>query len=172
MGNESQSSKDAVEKKLVKAESSLQSFTKWQKDLASLQRAIKKDGSAELRMRLRMRIAELIENIEIFGRGLKDNECRVKFGRIKTLFDNRSQKFLRPKKELDEFARYITHRITNSKQGRFIRIHFKSGSIVEFWPTGSIPYNLIFWTGKDGNIDWDYTGNHFKWLWDGFKTVS
>lgn len=164
--------KDADEQELVKAESSLQSFAKWKRNLSTLRRAIKKDGNAELRMRLRMHIAELIENIEIFGYGLKDNECRVRFGRIETLFDD--EKKTRPvrEKELIEFARYITKRITNSKQGRFIRIHFKSGSIVEFWPDGSIPYNLTFWTGKDGKIDWDYKGNDFRWLWDDFKAVS
>lgn len=159
------------EKELVKTESSLQSFTKWKRDLVSLRKAIKKDGSAELRMRLRMRIAELIENIEIFGHGIKENECRVKFGRIGTLFDDKKTRPVR-EKELTEFAEYIAHRITNSKRGRFIRIHFKSGSIVEFWPDGSIPYNLTFWTGKDGNIDWDYKGNNFRWLWDDFKAVS
>ncbi len=60
------------ERELRTAESSLKSFTKWKKDLATLQKEIKKDNSVELRMQLRLHLRELIDKIEVFSVGFKE----------------------------------------------------------------------------------------------------
>jgi len=59
------------ERELRKAESSLQSFTKWQKDLTSLLKGISGDN-VELRLRLQYHLRELIEKIEVFAVGFKE----------------------------------------------------------------------------------------------------
>ncbi|MHC4110852.1 MAG: recombinase family protein, partial [Planctomycetota bacterium] len=160
--------KKEVERKYRKAQLSTESIAKQQQEIADLREAIKQKNSAQLRMKLRMQLAELIEKVEIFGRGTKENQ-QVKF--VRTPILSGFGKPVRLKKSLkteyEEFAKYIVERTRGSKQDKFIRITFKSGTVVEIGPRGSIPFDLTFYLGKNGNIKGSY-----KWLWDEFKAVS
>lgn len=162
------------ERELRKAESSLQSFTKWQKDLASLQKAIKKDNNVELRMHLQTHLRELIEKIEVFPIGFKelydiykDDGYRAgrivhKDGKKKVLkspgyFDRTETienelydvvgeadpEFVRSKLFRDFAKDLIKRRM--SKEGRFLRIYFKTGVWIDIVPEGKrLGLNLIY----------------------------
>lgn len=168
------------EKEFKKAKSSLQSFDKWKKDLAALQKAIKKDNNVELRMRLRLHLRELIEKIEIFAVGLKENDCpdkRITFGILTPFFakDNADtldkKTWAIRKKEYTDFCNYATKRSRASKEGRFLRIYFKSGSLCSLWPKGSIPYGASLIINEEGDIDWPLSSG-IEWLWNEYKSKN
>ena len=169
------------EKEFKKAKSSLQSFDKWKKDLAALQKAIKKDNNVELRMRLRLHLRELIEKIEIFAVGLKENDLpdkRITFGILMPFLGKDGKDYVDVldkktwairEKEYTDFCNYATKRSRASKEGRFLRVYFKPDSWCELWPKGSIPYDTTLCINEDGEIDWPRTSSGIKWLWDEYK---
>ena len=174
-----QKQKEEVERELKNAERSLQSFAKWQTDLATLQRELDKDDNVNLRMRLRSHLREFIEKIEVFSVGLKENDLpnkQITFAILRSLFgkDNAvilgQKTWAMRKREYTSFCNYTTRRSRESKEGRFLRIHFKSGSLCELWPKRSIPYQTTLYINEDGNIDWQQTSSSIEWLWNEYKT--
>lgn len=143
----------AVFKELAKAEHSRQSFTAWQANLDSLRKAIKQDDP-EHRMRLNGHLRELIEKIEVFPVGYKkqyeagDSGTRSGKGRrASPQSDDLAETFeagiweADPKyarsKEFRSFIAYVMQR-RMSKEGRFYRVHFKTGAVIDLVPEGSI----------------------------------
>ena len=165
------------EKELKKAKSSLQSFDKWKKGFATLRKAIKKDENAELRMRLRLHLRELIEKIEIFSVGLKENsrpDERITFSILTPFFykDNAiipdKKTWATLKKEYADFCNYASKRVRGSKEGRFLHIYLKSGSVLMMTPKGSVLYNSNLTIDEEGYIDWGPSRN-MKRLWKEYK---
>lgn len=188
------------ERELNIAKRSLQSFTKWKKDLASLQTAINKDSNAELRMRLRSHLRELIEKIEVFTVGFKelydiDKDDGIHAGRImkkagKTIiikepryFNNTETiedelydvvgeadpKFVRSKLFRD-FVKDLTKR-RMSKEGRFLRIHFKTGVWIDVVPEGSLASgNELIRVG--GKSNWRFVSPDIDQLWNEYRTKT
>lgn len=152
-------------RELRNAESNRQSVTKWQEGLKSLQKAIQKNNASDLRMKLRMHLAEFIESIEIFGKG--SGTIDVNFVRLANIFKNEKSKSVKTK-DLTAFAQYIKKTYAGTKQSRFIRIHFKSGTVVDFWPDDSVPDSLTFYVDKNNEIEWSDKRNKFESLWSEF----
>ncbi|MHC4397628.1 MAG: recombinase family protein [Planctomycetota bacterium] len=155
--------KGEVERQYHKAQNSIASITKQLKDIADLREVIKKKDSIELRLKLKMKLAELIERIEVYGNGDKAKPTQVKFIRQKTLFESGSSYVLKKslKKELANFAKYVVKCTRGSKKSCFIKITFKTGNVIVFWPRGSVTYDLEFRVNKSHDIDWNYiTANH------------
>lgn len=201
--------------KLRKAESSLQSFTKWQKDLALLQKAIK-GNDVELRIHLQTHLRKLIEKIDVFSIGFKElydfdkddglhsgliiakkeiietvkasgiafRVLKESNGDIKKIiikspgyFDNTETiekelydvageadpEFVRNKLFRD-FVKDLTKR-RMSKEGRFLRIYFKTGAWVDVIPEGSIASGaeLIKVAKKD---NWRFVKPNISRLWN------
>lgn len=59
------------EQELFKAENNIASFNQWKRDIIALQRALKKND-IDLRIRLRFRLKELIEKVEVYTEGFKE----------------------------------------------------------------------------------------------------
>ena len=66
----------------------------------------------------------LIQTTDDFAEKVEDlvNECRIKLG---------------SRKKLNAFLNYLMKRRA-SKEGRFFRVHFKSGTFVDLVPPGSL----------------------------------
>lgn len=209
------------ERKLRKAESSLQSFTKWQKDLASLQKAIK-GNDVELRIHLQTHLRELIEKIEVFAVGFKElydfdkddgihsgliiakkeiietvkasgiafRVLKKSNGDIKKIiikspgyFDNtetiENELYdvageADPKLVRSELFRDFVKNLTKrrmSKEGRFLRIHFKTGAWVDVVPKGSIAFGAeLIKVGKKDN--WRFVKPNISILWNENNTAK
>jgi len=197
---ETKAKKEIDERELKNTKSSLQSFTKWRKDLASLQKAINKDSNAELRMRLRVHLRELINKIEVFTDGFKDlynsdKDDGYRAGRItkhggKTIllkepgYINKTEtiedelydvvgeadpKFVRSKLFRD-FVKDLTKR-RMSKEGRFLRIHFKTGVWIDVVPEGSLASgNELIRVG--GKSNWRFVSPDINRLWNEHRTKT
>ena len=146
---------------LQKAESGLQSFTEWRKDLLDLRKRIA--GDVELRLRLRTHLRELIERIEVFAVGFQkryddDEEMEIVMPLPET--ERRAAKVayvdsvdcfaeevdailtdcnaeLIQRKPYGTFLEYITER-RMSREGRFFRVRFKTGAQIDAVPEGSL----------------------------------
>jgi hypothetical protein len=199
------------ERELRKAEAGLQSFTRWKRDLASLQRGIAEDDAVELRLRLRAHLREIIDRIEVFAVGFRkrydaeeeertpENVPRSERRKARAEYldsvedfaeyvdalceeyypDGTSRKGpywrdgqLRLPEDTERFYRfleYLTQR-RMSKEGRFLRVHFKTGARVDLVPGGSLASGMEL--VKDGRRKdgWRFVSPDIDRLWREFAT--
>jgi hypothetical protein len=127
---------------LSQAEHGLKTFTKWKRDLASLKQALTNQDDVDLRIRLNNHLRSFIEKVEVFTVGFT-KECGEEgddgddFGEvIDGLVDDEGRRSI-GKKQLREFARYVLQR-RMTKQGRFVRVHFKTRGKIDLVPPGSL----------------------------------
>ena len=190
------------EKELRKAQSALQSFAKWQKDLVALQKGISADN-IELRIRLQHHLRGLIEKIEVFTVGFKElyNEDKDKdekpqrklikwkamtkgekdvhrkpgyFNSTETIVDyvydvvgEASPKLVRSK-AFGNFVKDLTTR-RMSKEGRFLRIHFKTGTWIDAIPEGSIASGSKMFIDDEGKLCYKLVGPDIGRLWKEYE---
>ena len=171
-------SRERDEMELRHAENNKHSFAKWQSNFETLQKVLSKKNEPELRMRLRTHLQELIEKIEIYSDGFselyeqnKDVEPRDKrTGRRKpgyadstetiadylwdTVYEDKRNKKLAESKLFRDFVDDLVKR-RMSKEGRFIRIYFKTGAWVDLVPEGSIAEGrLLYYDEEDKKQKW------------------
>jgi hypothetical protein len=103
------------------------------------------NGDVELRLHLRNHFQELIEKIEVFSHGRK-NQYEGRRGEdtrdAETLAESieagmsDSNPDWEPDDQYRDFMKFITE-LRMSKAGRFLRIHFKTGARADVVPEGS-----------------------------------
>jgi DNA invertase Pin-like site-specific DNA recombinase len=120
-----------AEKELRDAEQATGSFTAWQKNLAAMRTALE-GGDVELRLKVRSHLRELIEKIEVFASGTAYDPDNIYDGLTAYLEDP----FDAPD-DLSDFCEDLAKRL-NSPEGRFVRVHFKTGFSVDLVPDGSL----------------------------------
>jgi hypothetical protein len=160
-------------KKLEEAERSQSSFTRWQRDLASLRKALK-TGDVEVRLKTRAHLRELIEKVEVFAVGFAEHGERD----TNTDADAPDDKdYLAadllavaaeedPTLSRDRVFRAFLTDLTErrmSKEGRFLRVHFKTGLSVDLVPQGSLATG---WRLAEGG-DWEAVSHlNFRDDWE------
>jgi len=194
------SQKDEKEQELRKAESSLQSFTKWQKDLVSLTKALKEN--VEVRIATRSHLREFVEKIEVFATGHtelydpnKDSNKPVWRNRKQwqALTKEERQKYRQPqysdmtdhiRDELEGFEEanpelvrttlyrnFVKDLIKRrmSKDGRFLRMHFKTGVFVDLVPDGSIASGMKMYSDDTDRKGYKFISPPIDKLWNVYK---
>ncbi|MHB9070949.1 MAG: recombinase family protein [Sedimentisphaerales bacterium] len=193
---------ESDESELRKAECSLKSFTKWQTDFASLQKALK-SGNMDCRIRLQSHLRELIEKIDVFAKGFnelydpdKDKNSKLwrKLKKLETLSKEDRKKLFEPKytdktdhihNELEAFEdadfkctrtklfRNFVKDLTKrrmSKEGRFLRVYFKTGIWIDLVPDGSLASGMkMYIDDEDGKINYKFIFPPLDKLWEKFK---
>ena len=189
------------ERELAKAESSLQSFTKWQKDLTALQKGMS-GNNTELRIRLQYHLRELIEKIEVFATGFqelydgdKDKDGRPwrNLTKWKAMTKEERKAHRQPKysdrteaiadylydvvseadpklvrsKSFSNFVKDLTKR-RMSKEGRFLRIHFKTGVWIDIIPEGSIVSGSKMYIDEEGKTSYKVVSPDIERSWNEF----
>lgn len=158
---EAQLHKDQQE--LQTAEASTKSFHSWKRNFDSL-REVLSESNPEVRLRLQSHIRELIERIEVFPVGFKsevgdDEDPRREFPSGETFGEHLIDVALEicPKhsgsKEFQSFLEYVLSR-RMSKDGRFLRVHFKTGAIINMVPPGSIGSGMVLERGAGDRFQW------------------
>ena len=97
------------ETELRRAESSLKSFTKWQRDLDALRQALA-DGDPELRMRCAAHLRQFIDRIEVFAVGYQeraDPDAPPARPRSQKTADGRLKYIAREAECTEDFAEHI-----------------------------------------------------------------
>ena len=139
-----------------RTEASLQSFTKWQRDLDALRQALA-DGDPELRMRCAAHLRQFIDRIEVFAVGYQvEADPDAPPATTRKPYNGKPQcPATKPDSDehfadyvealLDDagleypagFLDYVTKR-RMSKEGRFYRIHYRTGTTLDVVPPGSL----------------------------------
>jgi DNA invertase Pin-like site-specific DNA recombinase len=123
------------QQRLVQLESGIQSFAEWQQNLGALQQALKSDD-VTVKLKLRAHLREFIERIDVFSRGYAhewDHETETGDSWGESMLDMNPK----PNKQFRQFVAHVMKR-RSSKEGRFVRVHFKTGHHVDIVPPGSI----------------------------------
>lgn len=168
------------ESKLQKTESGRQSVIKWGKDLTSLLKGLEA-GDVELRMRLRLHLCQLIEKIEIFTAGKRelydgDKDDSKPYPiqplpeRIEPSYRHNAEDVVdklysavsesRPKLVRSKAFRAAVEDIKKrrmSKEGRFLRLYFKTGRFADIVPKGSIACGKRLTKAEDDDkFTWEF----------------
>jgi hypothetical protein len=125
---EQERNRAAVQAESDRAEAGLTSISKWKADLDTLRQHL---DNVEVRQRLQAHLRELIDRIEVFTDGEPDNEDDI-YQEVWEVDPG----FV-PDQEFRDFVQYVVERV-NSKDGRFLRVHFKTGAFIRLVPPGSI----------------------------------
>jgi hypothetical protein len=75
----------------------------------------------------------------------------------------------RPDKTYEAFFAWV-HNRRLSKDGRFLRIHFKTGEIIDIIPHGSIASGERLTEGKGRKLEWTYVDPDFNELVEEFNS--
>lgn len=145
-----------AERQLRNAETSLRSLREWKHGLDELKKALAHD-EPEMRLRLRSHLQDLISKIEVFAVGYPtahdpDSPEPTSRGRnwfqpldtsewiaekVYSLADEFGSGVHRQPVEFFAFVRDLEAR-RMSKEGRFLRVHYKTGAVVDLVPPGSL----------------------------------
>jgi len=165
------SAKADADRELVAAESSLQSFKRWQQNLASLRKSL---GQVEVRMKLQAHLRELIDKVEVFpigdGNPFKPSAIDETGGTGLMFFGTDCV----PVADGKRFCDYVSKR-RRTKEGRFLRVFFKTMPELplDLVPDGSLASGLRLTRPHLDVVDaWDVVEPAFAPLWADFLKNS
>ncbi len=192
------SEQQSVEAELEKAELDSNSVENWKDDLAKLRKSLE-SGDISVRQSVNIHLRELLDKIEIFGRGhseLRATQDRPpkekrpskkgKDGRMYAAYasDTRDGECFAeeieaameqadPKfarsRQFREFLVWVTRK-RMSKAGRFIRLHFKTGAKVDIVPDGSIASGVALVRPTKGKNKWRFVSPELDREWRHFAS--
>lgn len=175
---------------LADAEQDARSIRNWTRNLKDLVETIAKRDETELRLRLRMQLRELITKIDIFAVGYqteRDPEASREGGRLMRengrlkyvptsipteddFYEAMEARVTEFKPELWDDRRYrdfIRHvadlRLT--KRGRFLRVHFSTGAVVDLVPEGSLASGVEMIVDKRRRVGWRFVSPSVDRMW-------
>jgi hypothetical protein len=140
-------------RELDRVERGRKSFENWQAKFESLSHAITDKKNVELRLRLNAHLREFIDHVEVFATGHRNlhdpaTEDGDNFAEeLVAAFEDLIPNF--PTKDDWDFIRYVEQR-RMTKEGRFIRIHWRSGGQIDLVPKGSLASGIA---GLGRNVD-------------------
>ncbi len=189
---------EKARKKLSEKEQSVRSFSEWQHDLSALKAAIAPESAIDARLRLQSHLREFISHIEVFAHGfcyvadpsikdarrLKSPKNAVerqpeelqsrgvlapRFDAIAEEVESIFAEYCTPVDwvEVSKFIRWLLQRRMSS-EGRFVRIHFRSGSYFDAVPKGSLATGIQLQHSDEG-ISFRQVTPNIGSLWRLFK---
>ena len=192
---ELQESLKDTESRLADAEQAGKSLVSWTSGIKELQEAIAESNAVELRLRLKMHLEEFINRIEIFAHGYKTDADPEKPARATSRKNGKRLEYVpAPPQNADDFLEsieaqasevdpelwnndrfraFVNHIATERKtrKGRFVRIHFKSGAVVDLVPAGSLATGMEMRQDARKRVGWRFTSPRIDRLWRDFKTA-
>jgi DNA invertase Pin-like site-specific DNA recombinase len=178
---------------LAKGESARADFTKWQADLATLQRELEKKDNADLRMKCHAHLRQLVDRVEVFFTGFsqapgstgRDEGRKWRNGKQWAKLSAEEKKEARkpgPQDYTDniadeleqagadpDFIRYVELQ-RQTRRGRFFRVYFVSGFWIDLVPDGGIASGMRLYYDKKGKPGWKFTSPDFKALWKEYQS--
>ena len=174
--NEIKDELDNLEGELTRIEKNPTSFQKWKNSLAELKSELTKD-SPETRMRLNLHLHELIDRIDVFFVGyekeckkpltskeLKQAQTQDDFWFVLDEVFNEYMPDLANTKRFRKFAKQVMSR-RMSKEGRFIRIYFKTDKWVDVAPDTSLA-NSMKLVKKERKNGWKFVFPDLQKIWE------
>ena len=189
---------DRDRRDLQAAERSTASFQTWTGKLSELRAAIAQDGAVAVRLRLRAHLRELIERIEVFAVGYgcpvaDDTDDATTSQRFRGPGDGRLRCVPPPPPTTDDFFEemeaktddycpdawqdatwrpFIRHvaNLRLTKRGRFLRVHFKTGAVLDLVPKGSLASGVELVRDGQRRAGWRFVSPKLDRLYGDFKT--
>lgn len=161
------------EAELLRVEQGLESFTAWKQNLDTLRLAISADNP-EVRQRLQAHLRDIISSIEIFAEGHQhehDSEAGGEdfYEKVMGGLDNREYRAASRDKKFQAFLRYVESR-RMSKEGRFLRVQFKTGMTIDVVPEGSLASGVTLRRKERGTHGWKFVSPKTATLWNQFES--
>lgn len=131
----------AAAEQLAKMEHSIASMRNWQADISKLLKLIRRPDAVTARLRLAYHLREVVQRVEIFGRGNvatgRDESENDPLTYIDALVHEHGIKL--PERGMQKaFYRFVKER-ANSRYGRFIRINLSNAATpIQCAPSGSV----------------------------------
>lgn len=172
--------REQAEAAMAKAQKGSASYAKWTADLATLKREL---ADPDIRLRLRAHLREFIAKVEVFAVGYQKRYDGKPVGWLRYPKDGERL----PLQDADDFegeasawadmaglngtaAKFVEFVMDRrmSRHGRFVRVHFTTGSVVDLVPKGSIASGSEL-SGEDGGRR--YTSPDLMQLWQKFAKL-
>lgn len=172
--------KAAAQRELARAETGLKSFKNWQRGFAALREALA-GGDVEVRLRLRSHLRELIDRIEVFAvghptrfdpfaprlTGRKRHEGRIGddiVDYIDSIAEESAPELIQDKRFHAFVEDVVRRRI--SKEGRLLRVYYKTGAKIDIVPAGSLASGMQLRRGRGGG--WRFASPDIDLMWRDF----
>lgn len=183
-----------TEQELREASLSLNSFKTWTNSLAEMRKAITSEDSVEVRLKLRLHLTELIDRVEIFAHGYKERMDPDERQHPTTKLVNGKRKYVpAPPQQADDFVEVVEAKVVEfnpdlwndeqfrsfvehvaeqrmTRKGRFIRVFFKTGAIVDLVPPGSLADGMEMVHDKRRRIGWRFVSPKIFRMWQDYQT--
>lgn len=186
-----------AEQQLREAERDSRSFNAWKRDFKQLRESIEGDNhdAIEMRMKFNAHLHELIDRIIVFAEGYPerpnddvpepvptpaDANGRVRYvSRPEQRHDSfleemedhieTNHKSLFRDKMFMSFVRHIA-KLRHTKKGRFVRVVFKTGAIVELVPEGSLASGMEWVKDNRRRKGWRFVSPKLERMWQDYCT--
>ncbi len=187
------------QRELRTVEKSITSLQIWNDRLAELRAEIQKEGAVTLRLRLRAHLRDLINRIEVFAVGYGATVAGgTAASKIQLSPPATGEKKVRrvppPRATNDDFVEYM-EAITDdyfpqqwqdptwrpfvkyladlrlTKRGRFFRVYFKTGAVLDFVPDNSLASGVELVVDNGRRHGWRFVSPKLDRLYRDFKTV-
>jgi DNA invertase Pin-like site-specific DNA recombinase len=165
---------NTAEAELRSASVDTRSFREWKQGLDDLKVALR-DGGADVRLAARQHFRQFIESIECFTSGqigLWDKESRAGDD-IVEYAESAVENIRMPKTMRAEFREFVAdlaqRRMT--KEGRYIRVHFTTGAVVDLVPARSLASGMTYGNGVESKDQktWRFLVPDLQQLFDEFR---
>lgn len=189
-----------LQRQLQDAETDAHAFANWANDLKTLRSGIAKKKNVDLRLRLRAHLRAFIAKVEVFAVGHPDTPPdhataadkppvtrvtskgkvaahKLRADRPSTLVDEIEAKAWDAAPGIarsPEFAGFLEHvaGLAQSKAGRFLRLHFKTGAVVDVVPPGSVASGMRLEESGGRNGRWKMIGPDVDKLWFAYRAAQ
>ena len=170
------------ERELQLAEKDAKSFNQWKSGLAELRKGI--DGTdkaaVELRMQFNSHLRELIDRIEVFAEGYQkpydvdDKDRRTDtddFEEATIELIAEHDRALAKDKLIRSFVKHVAQ-LRLTKRGRFVRVHFTTGSTVDLVPDGSLASGMEMVHDARRRAGWRFVSPRLDRMWRDYRTAN
>lgn len=165
----------ADELQLRQAEKGQKAFADWKRNLAAVKMALAGDDP-QPRLQLRAHLREFIAKVEVYAVGYlerygddgKTREVEDWAETIDSLLREYDSDLIKHPR-YREFLEYVTAQ-RMSKKGRFYRVAFSTGAVVDVVPPGSIASGMQ-WTNKP-KVEWRFIVPAIQPLWEEFVSTA
>jgi DNA invertase Pin-like site-specific DNA recombinase len=191
---------DDLKRQLQDAETDASTFADWANDLKTLRKGISKKENVDLRLRLRAHLRQFIERIEVFAVGYQPGKWAEDAGEDSppkarttcrgkpvphipgpeaedTLADGIADiawdvaPGIARSPEFHGFLDYVRG-LRQTKKAWFLRVHFKTGAMVDIVPTGSVASGMRLDESSDRDQRWKHIGPDIDKLWFAYRDAQ
>jgi hypothetical protein len=191
---------DDLKRQLQDAETDAAAFSDWANDLKTLRKGIGQKENVDIRLRLRAHLRQFVEKIDVFAVGYQPGKWAENVGEVSppkacttrrgelvphipgpeaedTLADGIADiawdvaPGIARSPEFHGFLDYVRG-LRQTKKAWFLRVHFKTGAMVDIVPIGSVASGMRLDESGDRDGRWKHIGPDIDKLWFAYRDAQ